>query len=82
MEIHFVRPNFSGSLRQKEDGTAVLYWTDYVINWWEEVFPSIEIGMMRLAVLLAAGEENGEFFTGNTKVFTVRARRFIKNNLA
>lgn len=69
----------SGIAIEKVDAVFRLRWTDYVVNEWEEFFPTLSAALARSAALVACGESDWEKgFATSPEEFKVAADEFLK----
>lgn len=83
--VAFSNDEFGGFLAVHESGAAALYWNDFVVNQWTEHFPSLAVGLLRLALLVEScapdDEDMGKFFILHDKKFEAAAAGFFTANL-
>jgi hypothetical protein len=73
----------SGITIEKIDAAFKLRWTDYVVNEWEEVYPTLSVALARAAALVACGETDWESsFCHAPAEFSVNATEFLKQETA
>jgi hypothetical protein len=64
----------------EREGNFVLYWTDFVVNEWEESFKTFNLALARLSVLhFAVGA--GLFFSNDPHDFANNANDFLKSQI-
>ena len=76
----FTHEDYQGVLvvDQDPEGGAALAWHDYVVNAWQEYYPDIAVALVRLALLIRAGEDH-TFFVHGPEDFTSEARVFLRS---
>jgi hypothetical protein len=68
----------SGISIEKVDAVFRLRWTDYVVNEWEELFPTLSAALARVSALVACGESDWEKgFATSPEEFTTAADQFL-----
>lgn len=73
-------PATGAEIRYVGDGFE-LHWTDYVVNDWTELYPTLALACARLALLMACADTDFElFFDTHERDFVASAQQFFRDN--